>query len=76
MLPVTRRALCVALFAAVPGSFAAPAEDPVVGQHLADGSGYVSVTPTDEGGGRLLMAFEQKGMAGIATWGSDDGGDH
>ncbi|MET0504624.1 MAG: exo-alpha-sialidase [Luteibacter sp.] len=76
MLPVTRRALCVALFASVTGSFAAPAEDPVVGQNRADGSGYVWVTPTDEGGGRLLMAFEQKGMAGIATWGSDDGGDH
>jgi hypothetical protein len=51
-----------------------------VGTHLADGAGYVSITRIEHGAnqdnGRLLMAFEQDGMAGIPLWESRDGGDH
>lgn len=75
-MPITRRLSCVALLTALAGFSVSAAEAPVVGSHLADGSGYVSVTPVDETGNRLLMAFEQKGMVGIALWRSDDSGDH
>ena len=55
-------------------------QDPVLGTHLADGAGYVSITRIEHGAsqdnGRLLMAFEQDGMAGIPLWESRDGGDH
>lgn len=72
-------ALCMAV--ALSGHAAAQeTPDPVVGTHLADGSGYVSVTRIEHGSpedkGRLLMAFEQDGMAGIPLWESRDGGDH
>ncbi|WP_109123504.1 exo-alpha-sialidase [Dyella sp. C11] len=54
--------------------------EPVVGTHLADGSGYVSITLIEHGAaedkGRLLMAFEQDGMGGVPLWESRDGGDH
>ncbi|MET3653587.1 exo-alpha-sialidase [Dyella japonica] len=72
-------ALCIA--AAMPGSAVAQdSPDPAVGTHLADASGYVSITRIEHGSpedmGRLLMAFEQDGMAGIPLWESRDGGDH
>jgi hypothetical protein len=76
MMPIARRALCTALLVAAPVLVAGPADDATVGTHLADASGYISVTPIDEGSDHLLMAFEQKGMAGIALWRSSDGGDH
>ncbi|QWT18633.1 exo-alpha-sialidase [Bacillus sp. NP157] len=72
----TPRVLGLALLVAMGRVAAAPAAPEVVGTHLADGSGYVTVTPISEGSDRLLMAFEQKGMAGIALWRSEDGGDH
>lgn len=75
MMPTARRVLGLALLAVLSGTSVIAADAPVVGTHLAEGSGYVSVTPVDDSGSRLLMAFEQKGMAGIALWGSDDGGD-
>ncbi|MFT3790199.1 MAG: exo-alpha-sialidase [Rudaea sp.] len=54
--------------------------DPVVGTHLADGSGYVSIVRVEHGliedKGRLLMVFEQDGMGGIPLWESRDGGEH
>ncbi|UPG91186.1 exo-alpha-sialidase [Luteibacter aegosomaticola] len=76
MMSFKRHALALALLSVTTGACAAPAMPEVVGTHLADGSGYVTVTPIGEGTDRLLMAFEQKGMAGIALWRSDDGGDH
>lgn len=72
-------ALCIA--AAISGTaLAQDLPDPVVGTHLTDGSGYVSIMRIEHGSpedkGRLLMAFEQDGMAGIPLWESRDGGDH
>ena len=56
------------------------APEPAVGTHLADASGYISITRIEHGSpedkGRLLMAFEQDGMDGIPLWESRDGGDH
>lgn len=56
------------------------APEAAVGTHLADASGYVSITRIEHGSpedkGRLLMAFEQDGMDGIPLWESRDGGDH
>ncbi|MEP7187006.1 MAG: sialidase family protein, partial [Rhodanobacter sp.] len=54
---------------------------PVVGTRTADGSGYpslVRLTHQDDQAknGRLLMAFEQDGLAGIPLWASDDDGAH
>jgi len=72
-------ALCIAAAMCGP-AVAQETPDPVVGTHLADGSGYVSITRIEHGSpddkGRLLMAFEQDGMAGIPLWESRDGGDH
>lgn len=77
MMSFPRRMLAMAVLSAISaGACAAPVMPAAVGTHLADGSGYVTVTPIDEGSAHLLMAFEQKGMAGIALWRSDDGGDH
>lgn len=62
------------------GAMAQDAPEPVVGTHLTDGSGYVSIVRVEHGTaddkGRLLMAFEQDGMAGIPLWESRDGGEH
>lgn len=72
-------ALCIA------GAMASPlaaqeAPEAVVGTRLADGSGYVTVVRVEHGDaqdkGRLLMAFEQDGMAGIPLWESRDNGEH
>jgi hypothetical protein len=76
MTILARRALSAALLLASSGLTAGPADDATVGTHLTDASGYISVTPTDDSGANLLMAFEQKGKAGIAIWRSGDGGDH
>ncbi|MGE7138605.1 exo-alpha-sialidase [Luteibacter sp. NPDC031894] len=76
MMSFKRTTSGLALLAVAMCARAAAPESATVGTHLADGSGYVTVTPLGEGNDRLLMAFEQKGMAGIALWRSDDGGDH
>lgn len=69
--------LGAALFAA-PGTWAG--EQAVAGERIADGTGYASVARTEHGAakerGRLLMVFEQDGMAGVPLWESRDGGAH
>lgn len=71
--------LCMFL-ALAPATLAATPAEPVTGTRMAAGTGYVSVTRAGHavpgGHGRLLMAFEQDGMAGIALWESRDDGDH
>jgi hypothetical protein len=61
-------------------SLAAHADERVVGERIADGTGYASVVRTGHGAGsehgRLLMVFEQDGMAGIPLWESRDEGAH
>lgn len=75
-MSMTCRILCAALAVSAPALFAGPADDATVGMHLADATGYISVTPTDAGTDHLLMAFEQNDKQGIAIWRSSDGGDH
>ncbi|MFK2902011.1 exo-alpha-sialidase [Dyella jejuensis] len=53
--------------------------DVAVGQFLAKGTGYASVArleqPSDaDANGRLLLAFEQNGVAGVPLYASDDAG--
>lgn len=53
--------------------------DVASGQYLADGTGYASVVRMSQQSdaredGRLLLVFEQKGMAGIPLYTSDDNG--
>jgi hypothetical protein len=71
-------ALPVVLLAALPA--VGQGAEPTVGTHLATGVGYVSVARIEQGPpagrGRLLMAFEQDGMAGIPLWESRDAGEH
>jgi hypothetical protein len=70
-------ALSAVLFAA-PGAWAD--EERVVGERIADGTGYASIVRTGHGDTadreRLLMVFEQDGMDGIPLWESRDGGAH
>jgi hypothetical protein len=73
-LPLSLALLCGPLVAA-------PAADGVRGQVLADGVGYVTVVrlahqPSAADDGRMLMAFERDGMAGIPLYESVDGGAH
>lgn len=73
-----RTVLAMALGVAAAAS-AASAED-AVGERIADGTGYASVARVTQGPaadrGRLLMVFEQDGMAGIPLWESRDEGVH
>jgi len=61
-------------------AMAAHADEHVVGERMADGTGYASVVRTGHGQapdrGRLLMVFEQDGMAGVPLWESRDEGAH
>lgn len=62
-------------------AIAAPAGEAVVGQHLADGVGYVSAVrlahqPHARDNGRMLLVFEPSAGGGIPLYQSDDDGDH
>lgn len=75
---------CALAFALIaPSAVAAqrPDTDAVVGTRLADGTGYASLVrlahqPDVAANGRVLMVFEQHGLAGIPLWRSDDDGAH
>lgn len=55
-------------------------EEQVIGERIADGTGYASIVRIEHGiaaeRDRLLMVFEQDGMSGIPLWESRDGGAH
>lgn len=60
---------------------AAPADEVVVGQRLADGIGYVSAVrlahqPHPQDNGRMLLVFEPSADAGIPLYESRDDGDN
>ncbi len=75
------RPLCLLLAVACAAPVLAQdrAPDVAVGQFLANGTGYASVArleqPSDASAtGRLLLVFEQNGVAGVPLYASDDAG--
>lgn len=75
-----RAMLAVVLSGAILAAPGARADEPVVGERIADGTGYASIVRIEHGDaasrGRLLMVFEQEGMDGIPLWESLDEGAH
>ena len=74
---MTRTILALAFALA---SLAARADERVVGERIADGTGYASMVRIEHGAvtdrGRLLLVFEQHGLAGVPLWESRDEGAH
>jgi len=68
----------VCLLLAMAGISAVSAQDQppdaASGRFLANGTGYASVVRLSPSDGRLLLVFEQSGMAGIPLYASDDNG--
>ena len=73
-----RRTLCIytgCLLLAAAASAQDQPPDVASGQFLAKGTGYASVVRlSQQGDDQLLLAFEQKGMAGIPLYASNDAG--
>ncbi len=74
-------ALALAFATTAAAAVANHAPDAVVGTRLTDGTGYpswVSLAHQSDAqaNGRVLLVFEQYGLAGIPLWRSDDDGAH